>query len=420
MKRITKIFIFIFSIFILLGVSNASYNLVIENISLSNGQGNTISKWWKADIDVVIKNEWDVEFSEQSVAEWFVSCNYKWTLIWKSNTISIIVINPWTTVSVPVSLSPLLTATSRTIPESDLVCTVENNSKGFRLSVSEGALYSSSLDESVASIRQHLDAAEPNSPEWGWVTIKNFIFNLISRILVPIMILAWIIIWILWWYEIIVSSNAEKMKKWILKVVFWILWIIIILSAKYIWSVIFDVLWNWNASDIDSVTIAARLYKDIVYPFVKIAIYLVLWILFLILVGKSISIITSGDIKKAWWIVAWAAISILAIIWSKQLVEAVYGKQSEVLNYTATNLWQIWSWILADKNIPLIYDIINWVLGITALVVLWIIIVQAFKILIKPDKADNRKSLWKSLLYIFIWIMIIWAWYLISNLLVIN
>ena len=150
------------------------------------------------------------------------------------------------------------------------------------------------------------------------------------------------------------------------------------------------------------------------------AIYLVLWVLFLILAGKTISIVTSGDIKKAGTIIAWTAISILAIIWAKQIVEAVYGKQSDVLNKNALNLWDLWSGVLANKSIPLAYDVINWVLWITAVVILILILVHTFKILTNPSKADNRQSLWKSLLYIFIWIMVIWVGYLITNLLIIN
>jgi hypothetical protein len=128
----------------------------------------------------------------------------------------------------------------------------------------------------------------------------------------------------------------------------------------------------------------------------------------------------SGDTKKAGTIIIWTIVSILTIIWAKQLVEAVYGKQVDVLNSNAINLWEIWSGILADKSIPLVYNIINWVIWITALVILILIIVHTFKILTNPSKSDNWQSLWKSLLYIFIWIMVIWAGYLITNVLIIN
>jgi hypothetical protein len=59
-------------------------------------------------------------------------------------------------------------------------------------------------------------------------------------------------------------------------------------------------------------------------------------------------------------------------------------------------------------------------MGLTALIVLIIILVQTFEILTNPDKAENRQKIWKSILYIFIGILIIGAWYLITNFLIIN
>jgi hypothetical protein len=57
---------------------------------------------------------------------------------------------------------------------------------------------------------------------------------------------------------------------------------------------------------------------------------------------------------------------------------------------------------------------------LTSLVVLIIILVQTFEILMNPDKAENRQKIWKSILYIFIGILIIGSWYLITNFLIIN
>jgi hypothetical protein len=110
----------------------------------------------------------------------------------------------------------------------------------------------------------------------------------------------------------------------------------------------------------------------------------------------------------------------LIIIWAKQIVEAVYWKQAEVLDQSAQNLWEIWSWILADKSIPIIYTIINRVMWLTSLIVLIIILYQTFQILVNPDKAENRQKIWKSIIYIFVGILIIWAWYILTNFLVIN
>jgi hypothetical protein len=113
------------------------------------------------------------------------------------------------------------------------------------------------------------------------------------------------------------------------------------------------------------------------------------------------------------------AISILVIIWAKNIVEAVYGKQNEVFD-AASNLGDIWSWILADKNIPILYHIITRVIGIIWLVILILLIIQWFKILTNPSKAENFQKLWKSILYTVIWLFIIWIVYLLANAFILN
>lgn len=422
-KKLSRIFVILLWLFMCIWV-NAWYDLQITNITLANGWWNTISKWWHPDILVMVRNQWNNTVNLSDIPAGFITCIYKGNIVWQTNVIDKLIINTGTEIWIWVSLKMLLTVVDTT---KDISCSILNSNANanptphhFSLVVSEWSNYNSSLEESIVSIRSHLDAAEPNSIEWWGVTVKNFIFNLLSKVLVPIIVLAWIIMGIIWGYQVLTSDKPDKIKQWILNIVFWIVWIIIILSAKYVWTAIFNIFWWWDMDSLESVNVVRQLYEQVAYPFIKIAIYLSLWILFLILAWKTVSIITSGDIKKAWTIILWTIVSIFVIIWAKQIVEAVYGKQVEVMNENATNLWEIWTWLLADKNIPLVYSIINWVIWITALVVLILIIVHTFKILTNPSKADNWKSLWYSLLYIFIWIMIIWVGYLLTNVLIIN
>jgi len=421
-KKISKIFVYLLWLFVMCWVWSTSYDLVISNITLANGWWNTISQWWQPDLLVMVKNQWDSIANLSNVPAGFITCLYKWNIIWKTNVLQELIIREWTEIGIWVSLKSLLTAvdTTKNIQCNLFYNGINLNTHEFSLNVSEWTNFNSSIQESIASIRDHLDAAEPQSIQWGGVSVKNFIFNLLSNVLVPIIVLAWVIMWIIWWYQVLTSDKPEKIKDWILKIVFGIVWIIIILSAKYIGTSIFDIFGGWDIWELDSIEMVTQLYEKIAYPFIKIAIYLSLWILFLILAGKTVSIVTSGDAKKAGTIILWTIVSIFTIIWAKQLVEAIYGKQNEVLNKTANNLWEIWTWLLADKNIPLVYDVINWVIWITSLLILILIIVHTFKILTNPDKADNWRSLWKSLLYIFIWIMVIWAGYLLTNVLIIN
>ncbi|HBB03328.1 TPA: hypothetical protein DCZ39_00220 [Patescibacteria group bacterium] len=65
------------------------------------------------------------------------------------------------------------------------------------------------------------------------------------------------------------------------------------------------------------------------------------------------------------------------------------------------------SGILANKNIPIIYQVINYALGIASLVILVIIIIQTVKLLMKPDDEAQIKSIKSSLLYMFIGILVL-------------
>ena len=80
----------------------------------------------------------------------------------------------------------------------------------------------------------------------------------------------------------------------------------------------------------------------------------------------------------------------------------------------------MWSQILQYESVPLVAQIINWAMWLTMFIVLVLIIVQAYKMFTKPDDPKNRESLKKTLLYIIIWVLVIGASYIISNVLVIN
>ena len=54
------------------------------------------------------------------------------------------------------------------------------------------------------------------------------------------------------------------------------------------------------------------------------------------------------------------------------------------------------------------------------IVLLVLIIIQWYKMFAKPDDAKNREDLKKTILYIVIWVLVIGAAYVISNVLVIN
>ena len=79
----------------------------------------------------------------------------------------------------------------------------------------------------------------------------------------------------------IIFSDKRRPKKWAMLIIYWVVWIIIILSARYIWNVIFEEMLQSEMLQIKLVDLAQTLYK-IAYPFIKIILYL-LYELFLIL-----------------------------------------------------------------------------------------------------------------------------------------
>jgi len=145
--------------------------------------------------------------------------------------------------------------------------------------------------------------------------------------------------------------------------------------------------------------------------------------MFVILVTRVITFLFGSDTdaqKKAGTLIGRNVISMIIIIGAKQIVEAIYGKQSAVTSPNATNLGEIGSGILENKNIPILYQVINYALGIASLVILVIIIVQTVKLLMKPDDPAQVKNIKNSLLYMFIGILILGAGYLIVNFAIIN
>lgn len=284
--------------------------------------------------------------------------------------------------------------------------------------------FDSAIDRSVDSIKEHLDTPPVINSQWSWVTIKDYVINLAKKIVIPIIVLLGLIVAIIGFYRLIFSHSSEETEKAIKLIAYGIIWILILFSAQYLWNVFFEELFkSGNVSNITAGQLAFDLYEKIAYPFIKLIIYLSLGGLVLVLITKVLKYITTTDDSTKKWlttIISRNIISMFIILWAKQLVEAIYGKQSDVLSDTATTLGELWGGILADKNIPLLYNVINWVLGIATFVILAIIIYQTTILLTKPDDSDQLKKIKKSFIYIFIGLVVIGAWYILSNFLIIN
>lgn len=286
-----------------------------------------------------------------------------------------------------------------------------------------GSRFDATMEKSIESIKNNIDTAEPIKwTEW----IKNFVFEKVMSVLLPLIIVLWILIAILWFYKILFSSEEKNKSEWIKYIGFGVLWIILIISAKYIWTTLYEWIFNqWDNTAITDImwwNIAQQLYDKLLFPFLKIGIYLSLGGLFLILVSRVFTFIFAKDEdtkKKAWTIIWRNVLWMLVIIGAKQIVEAVYGKRADVIK-SIWNLWEIWSSLVAQRSIPLFYQIINWAIWLLSFVILIMIIIQTIQLLTKPDDTKQMEKIKNTLLYIFIWIVLIWISYLIVNFIIIN
>lgn len=265
-----------------------------------------------------------------------------------------------------------------------------------------------------------------------WADLFNRQIMNIMGYIIDIFIVVWIIMAFIGWYKIMMSSEEKSLKEWINLILFGVIWIIIMVSARFlaewlVWDngIITDEFTSLSDDNQPNwVDFAAALYSKILYPFIKIVLYFAVWFLFFMMVWRVFGYVTSTDDsvkKKALWVIIRCIVWILIIMWSKQLVEAVMWKQNEVLNSNAE--WisdQTNGSILNFGSIPLVTQVINRVMWLTMFIVLVLILIQWYKMFTKPDDPKNRESLKKTLLYVIIWVLVIWAAYAISNVLVIN
>lgn len=289
--------------------------------------------------------------------------------------------------------------------------------------------------DSRKDLQTALDGGWEVAKGYTWAKVFNEqVLRLIGYV-VDVFIVIWIGVAFIWGYKIMTSEKEDTLKEWIRLLVFWIIWIIIMVSARFLSEKLVWDVWNASSTGIISkqfrrnatkpnwIQLSEELYKNIMYPFIKVALYFVVWILFFAMVAKIIGFVTATDDsakKKAWGVIIWCIIWILIVMWSKQLVEYIMGSQDEVLYKGAGRIDEQWKQVLEFGSMPIISQIINWVMWLTMFAIVVLIIVQWYKLFTKPDDPKTRESLKKSIIYIIIWVLIIGAAYVISNVLILN
>jgi hypothetical protein len=146
-----------------------------------------------------------------------------------------------------------------------------------------------------------------------------------------------------------ILTNPDKMKEGMTMIISGMIGIVFMYSARYISHEVFNTLWKTGSPDpqgIKVMELIKNMYDKILYPFIKIAVYFSLGILVIIMMSRVFTYITSQDEgvkKKAIGVISWTTIGIVIISAAKQIVEAVYGKQEQVLKdgTTVQNLSQV-------------------------------------------------------------------------------
>lgn len=384
-------------------------------------------------IHITIENLWPDELNFNDTETWFIVCNNDGLVVFNSSYIwNIYIAAWWFRTRNNLLLDPSLT---ENLTEQTVTCVVNANQAGStdpdtnnnELSISFNVLeaptgrFDLTMGRAIQSIEQNLDPAEA---ALGTQWVVNFVRSTIINLLIPIIIIIGVIVAIIGFYKMMFSDSEEWTKEWSKYLIRGVVGIIIMMSSRYLANTVLfeNILWWWNLQTFNGIQVAQTLYNQAVFPFIKIAMYLAMGVLFVIIVTRVLQYLTnpSDEVKKqAATLIAWNVIGILIILWSKQIVELIFWSETEVMEQSAQDLGDIWTWILSG-NLPILYTIINWVMGLAAFVILLIIVIQTYQLLVNPTNEETIGKIKKSFLYIAAGILVIGAGYVITNFLIIN
>ena len=308
---------------------------------------------------------------------------------------------------------------NREFAESDFT----NNSIDVTLTVVDTppGRFDIALDKSTKSIEQKIDTAIPLIGADG---INEFIVRTLTNIIIPLVIIGWIILALIGFFQLMTSESSEESAKATNYITRWVAWIVIMTAAYFISSTIFEDILDFGlVTEFEWVLFSRDIYERIAFPFLKLLFFLLIGVLFVMLLIRVFSFLWSSsedNIKASRTIIVRNIVGILVIIGAKELIEAAFGTQQQVINELATSTSEIGSAFFENKNIPILYEVINRVLWLTAFIIMIIIIVQTFRLLTQPEKEENITSIRKSILYMLAWILIIGAGYLVTNFLIIT
>jgi len=225
-------------------------------------------------------------------------------------------------------------------------------------------------------------------------------------------------------YKMFFTDSSEEVWTWMNYMIWWVVWVVIMMIAPFLANTVYnDILNSWVNTSFSGVVAAGQIYDIIVYPLLKLFIYLGLWVLFITLITRVFQFLTSSaeEIQtKAKNIIIATVVGMIIIMGSNQLIEFVYWQEATVRNQNATVVGDIGAPLFSNTNIPMFYEIIRWIMWLASFFILAIIIFQTFRLLLQPDRAEAITDIKNTIIYILIWVLVIGAGYLITNFLIIS
>ena len=261
--------------------------------------------------------------------------------------------------------------------------------------------------------------------------IRDFILEVTVKMVIPLFIFAGIVVAIVGFYKLMMSDKSEDIQTANNYILRWVVGVVIMVSAWYIANElvgaegttgIFGEIGSFSDDKPAGAVIAENLYLKIIYPFVRIVIFVAMGILFIIALINAFKYLFSADEayqKKSFFTLIYSAVGIVVIILAKSIIEIVYGRYQDVINANVVAWWdgigEIGNGILTDPNFSYIHTATNRVLGLATFVTLILIVYQAYQLLVNPNSEDNVAWLKKNIWYIFLGILVIGAAYLITS-----
>lgn len=300
--------------------------------------------------------------------------------------------------------------------------------------------FQDTLDESIQDAKLNQNLPErfqkyaPFQSSQYWIAARDFIIFIGLQVIIPIFIFIGILFALVGFYKLMVAKSEDETKKWVNYLIRWVVGTLIMVAAAYTAWLLTGSEWSWGifgtlgqSSDpnLSGVELAQQIYQELMFPVIKLLMYLGIGLLFIMVLIWAFKYLFSGDEasqKSGFNMLLYSTIGIVIIILAKTIVEVVYGKYGDVVNKTneLKNLGLIGKWSLAETDFGIFYVIINRIIGIGTFIIIIVLVYQGYILLTNPSDDAKLTSIKQNFIYIFVGILILGAAYLIVNFFIIN